>query len=530
MRDRNFLDKGKKLFFYIPFALLFIWIGILIASNFNWSLQSRAVRQTQGSFPAPPDISSGSTVPNPTSGGISNQELLVDRENPFVAVAEKVSPAVVNISAEKMVEQRGLQDYVPFEDFLRRFFGEVPESRLPQTQKAQSLGSGFIFRKDGYVLTNNHVVAGADNIFVKLPDGSQYKAKVVGLDKDTDIAVLKIDAGTDLPAVEFGDSDSLRVGEWVMAIGNPFPQLGLDRTVTVGVVSAKGRSNLSFGPEESPSYQNYIQTDASINPGNSGGPLVNIKGEVIGINSAITNPTGMRFNIGIGFAIPIDLAKWVIPDLVDKGKVSRGFLGILFQDMDKNTADALNLPSVEGVLVRQVQGNTPAEKAGMKAGDVITGFNGEKIENGQKFRMMVAQAGPGHHITLDILRGGKKISKDVTLGDREKFTAKAPEEEPKEEKKENWLGLEVTTSTQDLADEFNLQFQPGVIIQKIEPGSPAEQSGFVEGDVITKIDNEEIKNIEDYKRVVKSIKENKKKAILFFISREGETLFIAVKP
>lgn len=528
MRDKDILGKAKRLLIYIPFAVLFICIGILVASNFNWSPQSKAVHEAQSPLKDPPDDPSELPVSNPASGGISKQELVVDQENPFVAVAEKVSPAVVNISAEKIVEQRGLE-YLPFEDFLRRFFGEVPERRVPQTQKAQSLGSGFIFGKDGYVLTNNHVVAGADNISVKLPDGSQYKAKVVGLDKDTDIAVLKIEAGTDLPTVEFGDSDSLRVGEWVMAIGNPFPQLGLDRTVTVGVVSAKGRSNLEFGPEETPNYQNYIQTDASINPGNSGGPLVNIKGRVIGINSAITNPTGMSFNIGIGFAIPINLAKWVIPDLVEKGKVSRGFLGISFQEMDKNTADALNLPSIEGVLVRQVQSGTPAEKAGVKVGDVIIGFNGKKVEKGQNFRMMVAAAGPGQKIALDILREGKRVSKDVTLADRDKFMASVTEEKPKEEKKENWLGLEVATCTQALATQFNVKFQPGVIVLRVEEGSSAEESRFGEGDIITKIDNEEIKNIDDYKKVTKSLK-NREKPILFLVSRGGEALFIAVKP
>lgn len=529
MREKQFLSKGRKLLIYVPFALLCIWIGILIASNFNWSSQSKAVRQARGSLENPLDDSSGSPLSNPPSGGISKQELVVGQENPFVAVAEKVSPAVVNISAEKIIKPGGSQGYSSFDDFFRRFFGEVPERQLPQPQKTQSLGSGFIFRKDGYVLTNNHVVAGADNIFVKLPDGSQYKAKVVGLDKDTDIAILKIEAGVNLPAAEFGDSDSLRVGEWVMAIGNPFPQLGLDRTVTVGVVSAKGRSNLRFSPDETPNYQNYIQTDASINPGNSGGPLVNIKGEVIGINSAITNPTGMSFNIGIGFAIPINLAKWVIPDLVEKGKVSRGFLGIFFQEMDKNTADALNLPSGEGVLVTRVQSGTPAEKAGIKVGDVIVGLNGKKLENTQRFSMMVAQAGPGHQIILDIFREGRKISKSITLADRDKFLGETIEEKPKEEKKEIWLGLEVATCTQDLADQFNVKSQPGVIVLTIEPASPAEQSGFREGDIITKIDKEEIQNTNDYRRVAKSLKD-KKNAILFFISRDGGPLFIAVKP
>jgi serine protease Do len=314
-----------------------------------------------------------------------------------------------------------------------------------------------------------------------------------------------------------------------MAIGNPFPQLGLDRTVTVGVVSAKGRSNLSFGPDESPSYQNYIQTDASINPGNSGGPLVNIKGQVIGINSAITNPTGMSFNIGIGFAIPINLAKWVIPDLTEKGKVSRGFLGIFFEEMDKNKAEALDLPSANGVLVSKVQSGTPADEAGIKVGDVIVGFNGKKLENGQSFRMMVASAGPGQKINLNILREGRKISKDITLADRDEFMAQTTEEAPKEEKAENWLGLEVSTCTQALAAQFNVKFQPGVIVLKVEQGSPAEQGGFMEGDIIIKIKNEEIKNIDDYKKAVKSLKD-KEKSILFFVSRYGEPRFIAVKP
>ncbi len=520
MRDRNFPGRAKRLLIYIPLAILFVWIGTLIASNFNWSSHSETVHLAQRSFQQPLDHPSG--LP------LSKQEFLAGLESPFVAVAEKVSPAVVNISAEKIVEGRGFQDYFPFEDLFRRFFGEIPERKSPQTQKTQSLGSGFIFRKDGYILTNNHVVAGADNIFVKIPDGSEYKAEVVGLDKDTDIAVLRIEKETDLPTIEFGDSELLRVGEWVMAIGNPFPQLGLDRTVTVGVVSAKGRSNLSFGPQDTPNYQNYIQTDASINPGNSGGPLVNVKGQVVGINSAITNPTGMRFNIGIGFAIPINLAKSVIPDLIEKGKVSRGFLGIFFQEMDKNTADALNLPEAEGVLVRRVQSGTPADKAGIKVGDVIIGFNEKKIENGQKFRMMVAAAGPDSKITLQILREGKEISKEVTLADRERFIASA-EEEPKEEKTENWLGLEVTTCTKALADQFNVQFQPGVIVLSVELGSPAEQAGFMEGDIIAKIADEEIENVEDYKEVTKSFKD-RKKAILFFVSRDGEPLFIAVKP
>ncbi len=486
-------------------------VGGFLVSGLKWSSSPETIQATTSSADQP---------------FRSKSELLL--ENPFVRVAERVSPAVVNIRAEKVLKGRSFHDFFPFDDFFRRFFGEVPETRLPP-QKTQSLGSGFIFRKNGYILTNNHVVSDADNISVQLSDGTSYKAKVVGLDKDTDIAVLKIDVDEDLPTAEFGDSDSLRVGEWVMAIGNPFPELGLERTVTVGVVSAKGRGNLNFGPEYTPQYQNYIQTDASINPGNSGGPLVNIHGKVVGINAAITNPTGIKFNIGIGFAIPINLAKSVIPDLIEKGKVSRGFLGIFFQELNKNTADALNLPSTEGVLVRKVEPGTPADEAGLKMGDVIIGFNGQKIVNGQKFRMMVAEAGPGEKVTLDIIRDGKKLTKKVTLADRESFASATEKGVPQEEQAENWLGLQVSTSTRELAVQFNVKFEPGVLVLKVQPQSVAEQAGFRPGDIIAKINDQKIEDLADYQKASEALKD-KKKAVLFLIYRDGEPLFVAVKP
>jgi serine protease Do len=518
LKNNESFFKLKKLLLFFLFALLFIAVGILLAPSLKWSGLSTGVIQATTSL---------------TEVGSSKVQLLgrtdpplSEEESPFVKVAEKVSPAVVNISAEKTVKGGYLHEFYPFDDFFRRFFGQVPEGKVP-AQKAQSLGSGFIFRKDGYVLTNNHVVAGADNIFVKLPDGSQHKAKVVGLDKDTDIAVLKIDVEGDLPFIELGNSDALKVGEWVMAIGNPFPQLGLDRTVTVGVVSAKGRGNLNFG-EDTPNYQNYIQTDASINPGNSGGPLVNIHGEVVGINSAITNPTGMAFNIGIGFAIPINLAESVIPDLIQKGKVSRGYLGIVFQELDKNTADALHLSSTEGVLVRDVQAGTPADKAGIKMRDVITAFNGQKVIDGQNFRLMVAQAEPGQEATIDIVRDGKKITEKLELADREKFLTRTEEQKPTEEKEENWLGLNVTTSTRDLANQYGVRFRSGVMVMEVDAGSLAEQAGFLSGDIIVKINDREIEDLESYQKIISSLGDQKK-AILFLIYRNGEPLFKGVK-
>lgn len=527
LRDNGLFFKLKKPLLFLLFALFFVGVGILIAQTGKRPLapdsKSSAVstESIPGVTPAKAVESSGAQFSGRTDPP------LLEGENPFVKVAEKVSPAVVNISAEKVVKGSWFHEFYPFEDFFRRFFGEIPEERLP-SQKSQSLGSGFVFRKDGYILTNNHVVSGADNIWVKLPDGSQHKAKVVGLDKETDIAVLKIDIQEELPTVEFGDSDSLKVGEWVMAIGNPFPQLGLDRTVTVGVVSAKGRGNLRFGGGETPQYQNYIQTDASINPGNSGGPLVNIHGEVVGINAALTNPTGMPFNIGIGFAIPINLAKSVVPDLVDKGRVSRGFLGIRFQEMDKTTADALNLPSAEGVLVRTVQSGTPADKVGIKTGDVIIAFNGKKVVNGQQFMMMVAEANPGQQVSLDIIREGKRITKRLELAERDKFVSSGGEEIIPEEKGRNWLGLRVTTSTRSLANQHRVEFHPGVIVLDVGVGSVAQRAGFSEGDIIVRINDQEIEDLESYQRMAKSIKDSKK-AILFLVYRNGEPLFIAVK-
>lgn len=294
------------------------------------------------------------------------------------------------------------------------------------------------------------------------------------------------------------------------------------------MVSAKGRGNLNFGSGETPYYQNYIQTDASINPGNSGGPLVNIHGEVVGINSAITNPTGMSFNIGIGFAIPINLAKSVVPDLMTKGKVSRGYLGIVYQEIDKNTADALNLPSTEGVLVQRTQSGTPSDKAGIKMGDVIIGFNGQKVENGQRFRIMVAEAEPGQEVAIDIIRDGKKLSKKLELAERDKFLSSTEEQKPTEEKKESWLGLHVATSTKELANQYGVRFQPGVMVLEVEMGSPAEQVKFSPGDIIVKINEREIEDLESYQTVAASEKD-KKKAVLFLVYRNGEPLFIAVK-
>ncbi|MDP3025625.1 MAG: DegQ family serine endoprotease [candidate division Zixibacteria bacterium] len=522
MPNPKFALRSKDILLYSLFASLFILIGILIASNLNFSSHSKAIENPQTQSASKLVQSYGSKFG------------LFEKESPFTAVAEEVSPAVVNISAEKVLEER----YHSFfdDELFRRFFGDIPRQKTPSPRKYKnySLGSGFIFDKKGYILTNNHVVSGADNITVKLADGSEYKAKLMGTDSETDIAVIKIETRKPLPTVELGDSDAMRVGDWVIAIGNPFPQLGLDRTVTVGVVSAKGRKGLRFGEGESPAFQNYIQTDAAINPGNSGGPLCDIEGKVIGINAAITNPysfNGMSFNIGIGFAIPINLAKSVVPRLMAGKEVSRGYLGIAPSNITKDLKDALDLPTTEGVLVQQVQPNTPAAKAGMKTGDVIVTLNGKKVTDADQFRLQVAEIEPGKTIDLGVLRSGKKMELKVKLGERSKLLTATPQEKPQKQQQEekDWLGIQVETATEDLASQFGVAYTKGVIVTGVDQGSIADDSGIQPGDIISEIDRKQILNKEDYTRIIKGLKD-RKKAIAFLISRKGTTFYLVVKP
>jgi serine protease Do len=447
--------------------------------------------------------------------------------SPFVTVADEVRPAVVNISAESITKRKVMS---PEEEFFRQFFGLAP-GQMPEqtiTQRVESLGSGFVFRAEGYIMTNNHVISGAQKITVIMPDKQQYKADVVGFDQETDIAVLKIRTSDPLQTIPLGDSDSLLVGDWVMAVGNPYPNLGLNRTVTLGVVSAKGRTGLAFG-DHTPSYQDYIQTDASINPGNSGGPLVNIQGKVMGVNSAIVSPTGG--NIGIGFAVPINLAKDISDQLIKTGKVSRGYLGVLTQDITPEIQQANNLPSTEGVLVAQVDANTPAMQAGIKVGDVITTFDGKNVINSQHFRFLVAGTKPGTESTFGIWRDGKSITLKVKLGDRAKFLEQATKEQPKPEagKESKAWGLTVDTFTKSMADQLGVSFVPGVIITDIAAGSAGDNSGLSAGDIILKIDGQNVTTADEYNALAKKL-EKSSKPVSFYIRRGQVNMFIAVGP
>ncbi len=461
------------------------------------------------------------TLALPVHGQVGpNLPVTESGHSPFVGVVKQVKDAVVNISAER--NQRAEERSNPFEPFFDELFP------WHGSQPRRSLGSGFLISSDGYILTNNHVIEDADEITVRLSDKSEFEADIVGVDPDTDLALLKIDYNTPLPYLTFGDSDSLLVGDWVIAIGNPFPRQGLDRTVTVGVISALGRTSLVFG-DGTPDYQNYIQTDASINPGNSGGPLINIAGRVVGINSAIASPTGS--SVGIGFAIPVNFAKAVVADLKESGKVNRGGLGVEPRDLTWEDVEAENLPSADGVMVNRVFDGMPAQVAGIRPGDVIVEFNGEKVSDAQHFMRLIWMARAGSEIRLGIIRRGQKLEIPVTLVSREEMLAAATDQaEPTTTPEERWLGIEVETSTPQLAERMSSEYQPGVIVLDVDVGGSAYDKGIRPGMIIAEINHQEIRNLSDYNEVVNALADRRKAVSLLVYDRRGNTGYIAVRP
>jgi len=431
----------------------------------------------------------------------------------FVELAKRLTPSVVNISTAKTVgSQRRLArpfsspfGSSPFDDFFDRFLEESPQRQ----QKQRSLGSGFIISKDGLILTNNHVVDGADEIKVKLNNGKEYKAEIKGRDQKLDLALIKINATGELPAAPLGESDSIEIGEWVMAIGNPF---GLSETVTAGIVSAKGRV-IGSGP-----YDDFIQTDASINPGNSGGPLFNAKGEVVGINSAI-----IAGGQGIGFAIPINLAKSIIPQLKDKGKVTRGWLGVQTQAVTPEIAGSYGFEGEKGALVADIVKDTPAEKAGIKSGDIITEFNGKPVRDPNELSRIVAGTAPGKPVSIKLYRDGVEKVFEVSLENRKDDTDTDSSSAVTPDK----LGLSVQELTRELANSFRIKEAKGVVVADVKPGGIADDAGIMRGDVILEVNGFKIDNIHDYE---KTIRQPAKGGYLRFLLRRGDaSLFVALK-
>jgi serine protease Do len=476
----------------VSVSLISLVVGLGISGSLDWLSPSRALVGESA-----PEGRALNTLPD------------------FVALAKKMKPVVVNISSTQVSESRGQQEFGspfgdddPFNDFWRRFFGG-PIPRGPQRQR--SLGSGFIIDADGSILTNNHVVENAQKIVVKLSDDQEFEAKVVGRDAKTDIAIIKINAKTALTAASLGDSDHLDVGEWVVAIGNPF---GLDSTVTSGIVSAKGR-HIGQGP-----YDNFIQTDASINPGNSGGPLINLRGEVIGINTAIFSRTGG--NMGIGFAIPINLAKELLPQLRGKGKVTRGYLGVLIQKVTPEIAESLGMERGYGALVANVSKDGPADKAGVKVGDVIVEFDGKEVKDSAELPIIVARTTVDKKVSMKVLRDKKEVTLNVAVGELkdEEVVASVPEK--------GELGLTVQKLTPQLAENLGLDKADGVVVTAVEPGSAGDEAGVRRGDVIVEVDRKPVRGVEDYRKAIAGSR--KGRGVLFLVRRGESTLFLALKP
>lgn len=442
----------------------------------------------------------------------------------FAQIAEKASPAVVGIKAESLVavsdRSYSLRQWPfgdPFEDdFFDQFFRRrSPHSRRPESQpksRRVAQGSGFIVSADGYILTNNHVVANADTIKVKLADEREFEAKVIGTDPESEIAVIKIDANN-LPTIEMADSDTLEVGEWVLAIGNPF---GLSHTVTAGIVSAKGRSNVGLA-----TYEDFIQTDAAINPGNSGGPLINLDGKVVGINTAIIGSGG---NIGIGFAVPIDMAKAVYEDLIEGGAVVRGFLGVVPSDLTKAMADYFGLKDTKGVILNEVTEDSAADKAGLKQGDIIIEFNGKSVQKADKFRKQVAMLKPGTKVKVIVLREGDKKELTVELGERPAPQQLAAASRPEVLEQ---LGLTVRNLTDELAGRFGYEGLRGVVVTDVEAGSLAAFAGIRTGTLIMEVNRQPVKNTKEFNKAIK--KATEKKSILLLIRDENHTRFVALE-
>ena len=441
----------------------------------------------------------------------------------FETAAAKISPSVVSIFAEQVVQAtagQGMPDD-PFRDFFgdqffRRFFGDPGQSG-GQRRTVRGLGSGVIVGRDGLILTNNHVVDKADKLSVVIGDKKSYPAKVIGTDPQTDVAVIRIDA-RDLPVADLGDSDDVKVGEWVLAVGNPFQ---LMHTVTAGIISAKGRSSVGLAD-----YEDFIQTDASINPGNSGGALADLDGRIIGINTAITSLSGG--SIGIGFAIPINMARKVMDELVAKGQVVRGYVGVTLQPIDENMAQALKLRGTDGALVGDVVPDGPADKAGIKRGDVVVTVDGTTVRDNTQVRNLVAEGDPGKGMTFGLMRGGARLEKTVTLGERPRDRGdQTPKGDRPEGATQQKLGLAVQDLTPEIAQQLGFKNETGALVAEVVPGSPADDAGLEQGDLVQEINRVPVRSARDFERLARSLRSGD--AIALLVRRGQGTVFLSLK-
>ncbi len=449
-----------------------------------------------------PDVSISTPIPELSSSSKNKGHL------PSLAgLIEKQQPSVVNINTTSVVKRSplfpGFGEGDVFEEFFKRFFQHDQKKGV----RRSGLGSGFIVKADGYIVTNNHVVNKADDIEVVLHDGERYKAEIVGQDPKTDLALLKIKPKNKLKPVTFGDSANLRIGDWVMAIGNPF---GLGYTVTVGIVSAKGRS-LGFG-----AYDDFIQTDASLNIGNSGGPLFNLNGEVVGVNTAI-----IARGQGIGFSIPINIAEEIISQLMESGKVVRGWLGVVIQPITKEISESLDLESTDGALISNVLPGSPAEKAGLRGGDVVVKFEGEPISEFTSLSKKVAMKAPDTSCELEVVRDGEREKISVVLG-------AMPDEQALPSSKDTSDEMELSDISPSLASRFGLESTDGVMITDVSRGGDAWEAGFRPRDIIVEVNKTAVVNLEDYNEIIAQMKPGKQ--YLFLVKRRKNSIYIGYAP
>jgi serine protease Do len=458
-----------------------------------------------------------STTINPSHAGPAPASAV--SETPMIPanfndLAKMVRPGVVNIQVVKKVKNVGFGfhgfggspgDKNPFGDFFGPFF----EGNPPRGFEQRGVGSGFVMSRDGYILTNNHVIEDADQIKVKLADGKEFDGKVVGRDPKTDLALVKISGSSDLHPLQMGNSDDLKVGSWVVAVGSPF---GLEQTVTAGIVSAKGRV-IGSGP-----YDDFIQTDASINPGNSGGPLINMKGEVVGINTAI-----IASGQGIGFAIPVNMAKAIVHQLQEKGHVTRGWLGVNIQEVTPELAKSFGLKEKKGALVAEVISGSPAEKAGVEQGDVIVEFDGKEVASSKDLPRIVASTPVGKSATVKLSRNGKVFDRQVKVGEMEEKAEIAKTPSMKKS-----LGVTVQNITPEMAKSLGLKKGTGVVVTGVEPGSPAADAGIRTGDVIREVNRKPVTDVQDFVQKIDQAKDQNN--VLLFLQRGQNNLFAAVTP
>jgi serine protease Do len=438
----------------------------------------------------------------------------------FADLVEQLSPAVVAVATEKTVPMAGRSPFQappgsPLEEFFRRYFGQPDLGPGAPMQRRMAAGSGFLIDPRGYIVTNNHVIDGADTVNVTLTDEREFEATLVGIDRKTDLALLKIDADRPLPFVNWGDSDTVRVGDWSLAIGNPF---GLGGTVTAGILSARAR-NINAGL-----YDDFLQTDAPINPGNSGGPLFNLDGEVIGVNSAIASPSGG--NVGIGFAIPAALAEPIIAQILDHGRAIRGWLGVQIQPLTGDLAEGLGLDETDGALVSRVTGGSPAARADLRPGDVITHLNGRPVEGPRDLARMVAETPVGETIPMTVLRDGDEATLSVTIEalDEPQVASRRPDDTPARTQ----LGLSVAPITPDLARQYGVSpAATGVMIVGLDPDGPAAHADLRIGDVIVEADQLPVREPADIGTAIKQAEQAGRKALLLLIDRQGDVLFRA---